>query len=191
MSLFEHTKNTRSIIKGSLRYIRSDVPTELSPEERQWLTDNNILTAVELREKHEREQKPCILKNDKAFTYIIMPVTDGGAVPTSADMVCESYIKMADDMLKSIVSTIMNCKTNVLYFCNAGKDRTRVVTAVILSRLGYGKDYITEDYMLSGENLKESLALFAEENPHIDIEVITPKAEYIEGFLEWYSNNMN
>ena len=39
MRIFESTKNTRTIIEGDLRYIRSDVPTYLSKKERQWLID--------------------------------------------------------------------------------------------------------------------------------------------------------
>ena len=49
MSIFEHTKNTRTIIDGNLRYIRSDVPTSLSKKERQWLIGNNILTIIDLK----------------------------------------------------------------------------------------------------------------------------------------------
>jgi hypothetical protein len=47
-------------------------------------------------------------------------------------------------------------------------------------------EYIIDDYLLSGENLKEDLILFAQNHPEIDINVITPKAEYIDRFLEWY-----
>ena len=75
-----------------------------------------------------------------------------------------------------------------MYFCNAEKDRTGVVTAIILSRPGYEKQYIINDYLLSAANLESALQLFAENNPDIDINVITPKAEYIEKFLEWYQN---
>ncbi|MBR5090233.1 MAG: tyrosine-protein phosphatase [Ruminiclostridium sp.] len=154
MSLFEHTKNTRTIIDGDLRYIRSDVPTYLSAEERQWLIDNNVRTVVDLREEPEQTEKPCPLKTDKVFRYISMPVRGGNTVPLSPDEVAQSYINMVDDTMDNIVNTIMNADTNVLYFCNAGKDRTGVVSAVILSRLGYDKAYIINDYLLSDENLK-------------------------------------
>ena len=73
-----------------------------------------------------------------------------------------------------------------MYFCNAGKDRTGVVTAIILSELGYSKQYITNDYLLSGQSLKEDRLLFAQNHPEIDINVITPKAESIKNFLERY-----
>lgn len=184
--MFESTKNTRAIIKDSFRYIRSDVPVFLTDKERQWLIDNNIRTTVDLREDSERRKKPCILENDSDFKYISMPVTSGGAVPESPEKVAASYINMVDDVMENIIDTIMNADTNVLYFCNAGKDRTGVVSAIILSKLGYDKQYIIDDYLQSGKNLKDELKLFAENNPNIDINVITPQSEYMEKFLEWY-----
>ena len=186
MSLFEHTKNSRTIIQGDLRYIRSDVPTYLTEKERQWMIDNNIITIVDLREETEQYQKPCPLRNDGAFSYISMPVKGGNVVPASKNEVVLSYINMVDDIMDSIVNTILNANSNVLYFCNAGKDRTGVVSAIILSKLGYEKQYIINDYLLSGANLESELKLFVQNNPDIDINVITPKAEYIEKFLEWY-----
>lgn len=186
MSLFEHTKNTRTIIDSDLRYIRSDVPTCLSQKERQWLIEHNIITIVDLREEAEQVQKPCPLKNDSAFHYISMAVKGGNTVPASENEVALSYINMVDETMDNIVNTIMSADTNVMYFCNAGKDRTGVVTAIILSKLGFEKQYIINDYLLSGENLRTELQLFAQNNTEIDINVITPKTEYIESFLEWY-----
>lgn len=188
LSLFEYTKNTRTIIGGNFRYIRSDVPTCLSQKERQWLIDNNVLTIVDLREEAEQDQKPCPLRDDSVFDYISMPVKGGNAIPAFPSEVSLSYINMVDDTMNNIIDIIMNADTNVMYFCNAGKDRTGVVTAIILSKLGYEKQYIINDYLLSGENLKEELQLFARNNTDIDINVITPKTEYIERFLEWYQH---
>lgn len=188
MSLFESTKNTRTIIKDSFRYIRSDVPCAITNNERQWLIDHKVKTIVDLRETEERLQKPCCLEADSVFTYISLPVAGGNSIPKSTSEVAASYINMVDEVMEQIIDTIMNADTNVLYFCNAGKDRTGVVTAIILSRLGCNKQYIIDDYLLSGENLKNDLILFARDNPDIDIEVITPHAEYIEKFLEWYQH---
>ena len=189
MSLFASTKNTRAIINNSFRYIRSDVPYCLSAVERQWLIDNNVKTVIDLRQQAEQENKPCYLKNDNEFIYISMAVTGGNIIPNSVEEVAFSYINMVDDAMDKIIDTIMNAKTNVIYFCNAGKDRTGVVTAIILSQLGYDKKYIIDDYLLSGENLKKDLILFAANND-IDINIITPKAEYMEKFLEWYKGTV-
>ena len=48
-SLLRSTRNTRALPTGSLRYIRSDVPDNLTDTEIRWLLDNQITTVVDLR----------------------------------------------------------------------------------------------------------------------------------------------
>ncbi len=52
-SLFSSTLNTRALPVDSMRYIRSDVPLNLTKEEILWLMDNNITTLVDLRSEQE------------------------------------------------------------------------------------------------------------------------------------------
>ena len=47
-SLLKSTRNTRALPTGTMRYIRSDAPTNLTEEEIQWLLDNNITTVIDL-----------------------------------------------------------------------------------------------------------------------------------------------
>lgn len=42
MSLLVSTKNTRSILINSERFIRSDAPYNITDSERDWLIDHNI-----------------------------------------------------------------------------------------------------------------------------------------------------
>lgn len=60
-SLLQSTKNTRALPTGTMRYIRSDVPENLTDEEVQWLLDNNIITMIDLRSEEEVAQKSCCL----------------------------------------------------------------------------------------------------------------------------------
>lgn len=178
------TKNTRNILPDSMRFVRSDVPTSLSEEDIRWLVDNNIRTIVDLREDRERAQKPCPLADNEAFNYICLPVTGGNGIPESPDKVPVSYLNMIDGQLIHIIDVIENAESYVLYFCNAGKDRTGVVSAVLLKRQGFEDEYIIEDYMKSAYNLKDMLEAFAKSNSGVDINVITPHREYMENFLE-------
>lgn len=84
-----------------------------------------------------------------------------------------------------ILETILKAPTGVLFFCNAGKDRTGVVAALLLKRLGINREYIIQDYLESAENLREILMDFAKNNPQTDIRVITPERRYIESFLDY------
>ncbi len=60
-SILTSTQNTRPILPDSLRYIRSDVPHNITEAEINFLIENNITTIVDLREDSEREQKRCLL----------------------------------------------------------------------------------------------------------------------------------
>ena len=91
---------------------------------------------------------------------------------------------MIDEQMDKIVNTIMNADSNVFYFCGAGKDRTGVVSAIILKKLGYDDQTIIDDYMKSKENLYDFLMGYGEEHPEVDINTILPKEENIKRVLE-------
>ena len=184
-SLLKSTQNTRTLLTGSYRYIRSDVPGSLTDDEVRWLYQNGITTIVDLRSEGEFLRKPCRLEHEEGFTYHHMPVTGDGAVPDSPEEVPESYVSMIDDQMERIIHTIMNADSNVLYFCNAGKDRTGVVSAIILYRLGFDDQTIIEDYMKTKENLMDILMAYVREHPEVDHFTVIPKEENITAVLAY------
>lgn len=113
---FASTKNTRPVLPGSLRYIRSDAPLQVTEEEKQWLAGHNITTVVDLRTERERAAKPCPLEQDGRFRCLHLPVTGGDALPESPAWVAQSYINMADDRMERILKTITEAESNVLFF---------------------------------------------------------------------------
>lgn len=183
---FKSTLNTRSILENDIKYIRSDVPINISENEKDKLLWNNITTIIDLRTDTERKKKKCPLIDDSRFSYYIFPVAGGDQVPPKVNEVSRSYMNMIDAEFDDMIDFLLKVNSNVLYFCNAGKDRTGVVSAVLLYKLGMSLEYIVNDYMKSKNNLKELLNEFARQNPAIDIEVITPHKRYIMEFLEWY-----
>ena len=91
---------------------------------------------------------------------------------------------MIDDQMKTIIDTIMNAESKVLYFCTAGKDRTGVVSALILKRLGVRDEIIVDDYMESKDNLMDLLTAYVNRHPEVDIEIIVPHRENMEQLLK-------
>ena len=92
---------------------------------------------------------------------------------------------MVDAQMEKIIDTIMNAETNVMYFCTAGKDRTGVVSALILKRLGFSNKVIIDDYMKSKDNLLDMLRAYVSVHPEVDIEIITPHRENMEQLLKY------
>ena len=183
-SLLRSTLNTRALPVGQLRYIRSDYPGKLSEAEVQWLLEKNITTIIDLREEKEYRVKPCVLESEPGFTYYHLPVTGGGDTPKSPDAVAEVYLGMLDEQMDKIIGTIMDAKTNVLFFCGAGKDRTGVVSAIILKKMGYSNRKIIADYMETKDNLNEFLRAYVQAHPEVDIRTIMPNAENIKKVLD-------
>ena len=182
-SLLKSTRNTRALPTGTLRYIRSDYPGHLSDEEVSWLRKNGVTTIIDLRDKTEYAEKPCRLETESGFTYYHLPVTGGGAVPESPDSVADAYVKMIDGQMERIICAIVKAESNVLYFCGAGKDRTGVVSAILLKQLGFSDSVIIEDYMKTKDNLLDFLKAFAAEHPEVNIHTILPREENIKKVL--------
>lgn len=108
-------------------------------------------------------------------------------MPESVDDVSSSYIKMVDEQMDKIIDLILTAETNVLYFCNAGKDRTGVVSAILLEKIGMSEEYIIHDYMESKANLKDMIEAYVKQFPDVDIDIITPQERYMREFLEKYT----
>ena len=183
-SLFQSTLNTRLLPTGTLRFIRSDCPQKLTEEEIEWLRQNHVTTIVDLREKQEYEQTPCCLETEDGFTVYHLPVTGGGDTPKSPDEVASVYLGMLDNQMHNIIQTILGAKSNVLYFCGAGKDRTGVVSAILLKKLGFDDQTILDDYMKSKENLLDFLINYVNQHPQVDINTIIPNENTIRTVLE-------
>ena len=167
-----------------MRYIRSDAPLNLTDEEIQWLIDHHITTLVDLRSDEEIDRQPCRLADKEEFQYYHLPVTGGGDTPKSLAHLQTVYAQMIDEQMEKIINTIMDANSNVLYFCTAGKDRTGVVSAVLLRKLGYADEVIIEDYMQSKDNLMDMLTAYVKEHPEVDMDIIIPHADNMRRLLK-------
>jgi len=181
-SILKSTRNTRAILKGSLKYIRSDIPRDLTEEELDWLAEHNVLTVIDLRNERERRQKPCNIEQDDRFHYRNIPINIGDGAMQD---VVSSYIQITETYMDELLDIVENAASNVLYFCSSGKDRTGVLSALLLDRLGYSRDYIVEDYMESYDNLIGDLRYYMEKHPEINEENVTPQKRFMLAYLDW------
>jgi len=184
-SLFEKTLNTRQVLPNSNRFIRSEVPVELTEKDIKWLKDNNVTTVVDIREPEATKIKHCRLEEEDGFNYVHMPVTVGMQVPPTQEDVPIAYSMMVDDNMMKILDFIEKAPSNVLYFCNAGKDRTGVISAMLQRRNGLDREYIVDNYVQSADNLRQMLEEFVNTHEGLDINVVIPRREYMEKFLDF------
>lgn len=184
-SLLSSTVNTRAVLPGRMDILRSDALTAPTDADVQWLLDHGITTIIDLRGPRELERHPCPLKDNAHFIYHNLPVTGHNAMPTSTEDVPRSYIVMADAQMTRILDIISRAPGGVIYFCTAGKDRTGVVSALLQHQAGLTREAIVDDYVLSGENLRERLNVYGSLHPEIDPAIYTPQRVYMEAFLDW------
>lgn len=182
-SLLGSTMNTRYLPTGDERYIRTDCPVDLTDEEVKWLRENGFTTVVDLRGEPEHEHRRCRLEDEEGFTYHHMPATIAPIMPGTPDAMAAVYVGMLDEQMDKIIDTIMNADSKVIYFCSLGKDRTGVVSAIILHRLGFSDEFILDDYMATEENLRDFLEAYVREHSEVSIHMHLPNPDYIRNVL--------
>lgn len=193
-SILESTMNTRDLgnyrIQGTKHYTlnnriyRSDRCDTLSIRDKELLLDRGITTIIDLRSELEADAKPSAFANDDAFRFLHYPIVEGMMPPNSLEEVPMSYMEIAHaDCMKEVFKTIANAPGGVLFHCTAGKDRTGVVSAIILSLAGVSDDDIVYDYAISRECNKLRLEAFLKEHPEIDREIVLANEKSMVSFL--------
>ena len=151
----------------SMSLIRSNLPFKMSETEINYLLTNNIKTIIDFRTKEEINNKPSILNNNK-FNYYNISLK-GHKCPKYEKDIPSGYIEIIDDKekIKEVLMLILNSKTIVLYHCTSGKDRTGVITMLIMLILNcYEKDIIA-DYSLTYSYIYDDIKRFHELNPKL------------------------
>lgn len=170
------------------KFIRSDLLYEISGQDIDILLNNKINTVIDLRNDEEIVKKPCALKNVNGFKYFHYKIYGDGRIPKSAEDVPVSYMEMVNEPISMlpIMKILSTAKDGVIYHCTSGKDRTGVISALLLSLAGVGKSDILADYQISQSYLFSMLKDFCIKNIDIPSDIITPKIEYMDSFLNMF-----
>lgn len=195
-SLLQTTQNTRElggyVIRDGLAtkrnsLWRSDVQNYPSEGDVTLLKERGITTVLDLRGEKDLARKPSGFANAEGFTYINCPIVEGSGVPESVEMVPVSYLAIAQaENMPKVFRTIANAKAGVMFNCTAGKDRTGVVSAILLLHAGVSDADIIENYVLTREYGRGRLELVHKNFPEVDMNIVTPKECYMEEFLRLF-----
>ncbi|MBP3609227.1 MAG: GNAT family N-acetyltransferase [Lachnospiraceae bacterium] len=195
-SMLKTTQNTRElggyVIKDGLAtrrnsLWRSDVQCYPSKEDVQLLKDRGITTIIDLRGEKDTTKKPSGFANKEGFHYINCPVEESSGVPESVEAVPVSYLAIAcAKSMPKVFKTIANAESGVMFNCTAGKDRTGVVSAILLLHAGVDDSDIIENYVLTREYGRERLELVHKNFPEIDMNIVTPREWFMEEFLRLF-----
>ena len=158
------TADGRRIRWGAL--LRSDNLCRLTATGRQQLVDAGVLTIVDLRSENELEIDPppygANTGPGAVPLYFNLPVLDYDDQDTMARLrrvrgMGEDYCVLLDGFRRPIGRVLQAIADappgGVLVHCHAGKDRTGIVVALLLSLAGVPNDVIVEDYAASQGHL--------------------------------------
>ncbi len=166
------------------RILRSDVQNSPSEQDIAFLKKNNITTIIDMRGIKDVERKPSGFATLEGFEYYNIPIDEGSGVPESVEAVPYSYLDIARaKSMPSVFRTIAYASNGIMFNCTAGKDRTGVVSALILSLCGVSKDDIVMDYITTKECSQERFELIHKNFPDVDMNIVIPNENYIITFL--------
>jgi len=197
-SLLDCTDNTREL--GGIRtsagitknnvYWRSDVPVEPTAADVEKLILAHITEIVDMRTEEECLKKTCGFADKCGFRYHHFPITEGSGVPESLPAVPLSYmdIALAENMPK-IWKVIAESENGVLFHCTAGKDRTGVVSAIILMICSVEREDIVSNYTVSREYNRKKLEAFLAANPQVDRDIVLANEYSMNRFIDLFTGN--
>ncbi len=145
----------------SHKYIRSGKMNRLMEVDRQYLKDYGIKVIIDLRSGYERKKEPDVLENDEDFDYYFVDLFNqegASLVPRNLDIkdMGDLYCMMLDQCeqgIKKVFEIFLDHPyEGILFHCSAGKDRTGVISALLLDLVGCHEYDIVKDYSESYEN---------------------------------------
>ena len=174
------TQNGESIKKAKI--IRSNLPNKDGEKLKHFLIKNHITSVIDLRTKEECIEEKSVFEGSDSFKVYHLNIPNGHIIPKTKKDVPVSYIEMleAKDTIKEIFKILIE-KEGIFYFCKAGKDRTGVISMLILMSLEVSDDTIKEDYVKTYDYIQELIKQIPDLEKYR--EIITPREDYMEKVL--------
>jgi protein-tyrosine phosphatase len=157
------------------RLFRADGLNKLTPADRAQLIELGLTTVIDLRTKDEAEQRGSFPVDDVPVRYVGLPLTD--VLPATEELpdwkeaayVATRYAAMVSEggpVLTEAIEVLASVGSlPAVMHCSAGKDRTGVLSALILAFLGVPDETIVEDYALSATAMERLLERLKAEYP--------------------------
>ena len=149
-------------------FVRSASMHALPPASQSALIDYGVRTVIDLRRTHETEEAPNVFVGSSEVAYHHQnmlgdePAQERDALPEGsgpAEYVKAAYTSWLDDRQPQIGETLATLadpeSRPAVYHCAGGKDRTGVISALLLGLARVPGDVIAEDYALSARYLMD------------------------------------
>lgn len=165
-------KNIDDRILKEGKFYRSAHLHQLKKKSIKNLEKLGIKKIIDLRNSKEISQKPDKLSDTFIYKNYSAFEDEGDQLNQAKKLVLKGKVKGSDanqrmldfyknyvtenpEIIKKIIHEILDSEDLVLYHCTAGKDRTGIITALILTILKFDGETIDNDYLLSNNYRKK------------------------------------
>lgn len=174
------------------RIYRSDYPGFAVADPRVF-GSLGLRTVVDLRRSSEIEFE-CVPWHESGIKHIVCALSAGRESSWHAKYT--GYLTHRPETVVSAMRTVIRGAAQpVLFHCAAGKDRTGVIAALVLSLLDVDDEHIVDDYVLTERTIGVILARLRGSGPYVEALADTsdedqrPRAETMRAFLAWLHAN--
>jgi protein-tyrosine phosphatase len=163
------------------RLFRADGLHRLSEADQTRLIELDVSTVIDLRTVDEAEQRGRFPVDRVPVRYVDLPLTD--VLPSTEELpswrearyVAERYVEMVSQGAPALTRAfeVLGDEGSLpaVFHCSAGKDRTGVLSALILAFLGVPDETIVADYAISAAAMVRLLEHLKAEYPEAVEEV--------------------
>lgn len=159
-----------------------------------------ITRVIDLRSQSERDAEPDPFSIDDGIELIAISLFDD-LDPTKLpkeNALLDLYLhalKTQGSAFVKVLRMISDCPDGVLFHCTAGKDRTGLISALLLALSGVSKEDIIQDYALTAGRIEPLFAKLEQAaktyNLHKEdfMPMLEAKPETMAETLEWLDSN--
>ena len=155
------------------RFLRADSLHRIAPGELDRLAGEGIGTVIDLRTPGEIAEAPNPFRARPGVDFLNLPLFDdlapaalGQVKGAPRDALLDFYLAALhrrQDSIRAILAAMADAQDGaVLFNCTAGKDRTGIVAALLLSVADVPRQDILADYAISAELISKLVAEFLE-----------------------------
>jgi len=176
-------------------FVRAADLTRLSAADRDLLAARGVVLDVDLRTAEEAASSADPLAGDERFRYVRISLLgseklDVANLPDNLGVMYVGSLAANQPQFRQVFETIAAQQDGaVLFHCTAGKDRTGMIAAMLLSLAGVPRSEIVHNYTISAHYLEPmmkqdpQMAEMARRSPKMMALMGSP-AEAIESFLD-------
>lgn len=143
---------------------RSGLLSHLAEEDRGILNSVRFAAIFDLRARQEREADPTVWTQGGLVTHVFRAghkrrlvdmAEDYPATPQGAETLMLDFYTELPRMMAHVFGEVLLCISNgafpCIIHCSAGKDRTGMAVALLLTALGFDREAIITDYAASNQ----------------------------------------